>query len=299
MSETPETPSPAETSTADGAAKPRIGNTALRFISVAPLIPFILWLIFGEQKLGFRLFILLGIVLGARELFRMTIPESKGLQLYGIVATAGLACVRVLAPELAPERAAEIHGLSLSILAFGALVAGLVVPDPVERAAARSGWLLGGPIYVAGTLSHLVLLHGLPHGGGWVLLSMFLAWLSDTGAYFAGLYLGKHKLYPKLSPKKTVEGAIGGLAGSVTGAVIIHYTVVPELPLLGGIVLALVAGALGQAGDLFESLLKRSTGVKDSGALLPGHGGMLDRVDALMFTATATWIYASWILPGR
>jgi phosphatidate cytidylyltransferase len=143
------------------------------------------------------------------------------------------------------------------------------------------------------------LLHGLPHGGSWVFLSMMLAWLSDTGAYFAGKYLGKHKLYPKLSPKKTVEGSVGGLAGSAVGATIASLWLIPGLPLGQALLLALFGGALGQAGDLFESLLKRSTGVKDSGRVLPGHGGLLDRVDALMFTASATYLYASIFFPGQ
>jgi phosphatidate cytidylyltransferase len=182
---------------------------------------------------------------------------------------------------------------------MGGLFGGLARPDPVERAAMRTGWLLGGPIYVAGTLSTLDLMHGLPHGGSWVLLSMFLAWMSDTVAYFAGKYLGRHKLYPKLSPKKTVEGAMGGLVGSMIGAVIVSLWLIPGFPLTHALGLAVVAGALGQAGDLFESLIKRSTGVKDSGRILPGHGGLLDRVDALMFTASATFLYASTLYPGQ
>ncbi|MEZ4288054.1 MAG: phosphatidate cytidylyltransferase, partial [Polyangiales bacterium] len=128
------------------------------------------------------------------------------------------------------------------------------------------------------------------------LLSMCLAWMSDTTAYFTGRAFGKHKLYPSLSPKKTVEGAIGGLLGSVGASVLAHFTFLPQLPLLSGVALAIVAGCLGQCGDLFESLIKRSTGVKDSGKILPGHGGLLDRVDALMFTASTTWVFATQFL---
>ncbi len=276
------------------AAKPesRARNIALRFFSVAPLIPLLLWLMFGGAPLApwFTLFIMLCVAITAHELFRMTIPESKGLQLWGTLTTCALCLVIAHAPAFTFP--------ALSFIVATSMIAALVVPDPVETAALRSGYLIGGPIYV-GALAHILLLHQLPHGGAWVLMSMFLAWLSDTGAYFAGVFFGKHKLYPKLSPKKTVEGAIGGLCGSVAGALALSASLLPELGTLDAILLALVAGALGQAGDLFESLLKRSTGVKDSGAVLPGHGGLLDRVDALIFTSMTTWLYATYVLPLR
>lgn len=270
----------------------RLRNIVLRFASVAPLIPLLVWLMFGGEPLAlyFNAFILLFLGITAHELFRMTIPESKGLQIWGTFVTVGFAIV------LAHASAYTLPALSLIIV--GAMISALIVPDPVETAALRSGYLLGGPVYI-GSLGHILLLHKLPHGGAWVLLCMFLAWLSDTGAYFAGVFFGKTKLYPKLSPKKTVEGAIGGLAGGTAGALAVSHFLLPELATLDAIVLALVAGALGQAGDLFESLLKRSTGVKDSGALLPGHGGVLDRVDALVFTSMVTWLYATYVLPLR
>jgi phosphatidate cytidylyltransferase len=242
---------------------------------------------------AFHLLLFVAISIGANELMRMTIPESRGLRLWGVIASLLLWAVIVF-----PGPPQMLVFVVLGLTAF-ALFAGLARPDPVERAALRTGWLLGGPIYVAGTLSTVDLLHGLPYGGSWVFLSMMLAWLSDTGAYFAGKHLGRHKLYPKLSPKKTVEGSLGGLAGSAVGATIAHLWLIPGLPLGHALLLALIGGALGQAGDLFESLIKRSTGVKDSGRFLPGHGGLLDRADALMFTASATYLYASLLFPGR
>jgi phosphatidate cytidylyltransferase len=122
-----------------------------------------------------------------------------------------------------------------------------------------------------------------------------LSWFSDTGGYFAGRFLGKSKLYEAVSPKKTRAGAVGGLLGSVLGAVwaSLHF-LKGKFPLEHAIPLAIVAGALGQAGDLAESLLKRSVGVKDSGGILPGHGGILDRIDALMFTAASVFLYLLW-----
>ncbi len=275
------------------APRRKLGDTALRFASAVPLIPGLLWLMYLGPRWAFHLLVATAIAIGADELMRMTIPESRGLRLLGVAASLGL-WASIVFPSSAQALPLAMVGLTVI-----ALAAGLGRPDPLERAAMRTGWLLGGPIYVAGTLSTLDLLHGLAHGGSWVFLSMMLAWLSDTGAYFAGKLFGKHKLYPKLSPKKTVEGAIGGLAGSVVGASIAHLWLIPDFPLAHALVLALAGGALGQAGDLFESLMKRSTGVKDSGVFLPGHGGLLDRVDALMFTSSATYLYASMLYPGQ
>lgn len=289
---------PTETVPETPAPKKGLGDTAMRFASAGPLVPVIIWMLYWAPKWVFGAFIGVAIGIIASELFAMTIPESRGLRIWGSITTVALSALLAFGDQLGAGFAPAILG-GFIVLAVGALVCGLAVPDPVEQAATRIGWLFGGPIYLAGTLCHLERLHLLPHGGGWVVMAMMLAWFSDTAAYFAGRWFGKTKLYPKLSPKKTVEGSLGGLFGSVVGGLCGHFFLVPGLPLIDAIVLALVAGAIGQAGDLFESLLKRSTGVKDSGSILPGHGGLLDRADALMFTAALTSLYAALVLPHR
>lgn len=274
--------------------KKGLGSTALRFLSALPLIPFVLWLMFGAPKWGFEIFGLLWIAICGHELMSMAIPESRLARIWGTVATVGLAATMLHAPN-----ASALVG-ALLILALGGLFVGLAAPEPVADASRRLGWLFGGPIYVGISLGTIAALHQDEHGGAWVLFSMFLAFLSDTGAYFAGRAFGRTKLYPKLSPKKTVEGSIGGLVAGVLGALALQQTLlVGVLPWPDTIALALVATALGQAGDLLESLIKRSCGVKDSGNIMPGHGGLLDRSDALMFTAAATFAYVTWILPLR
>jgi phosphatidate cytidylyltransferase len=134
-------------------------------------------------------------------------------------------------------------------------------------------------------------------GPEWLFLALALAFTSDSFAYFAGRTLGKHKLYEAVSPKKTVEGGIGGLVGGVVAMLGFgHFWLTPEIPLVDAIVLGLVGSALGQIGDLIESMVKRTFGVKDSGNVLPGHGGMLDRVDALLFVAPLVYYYAKLFL---
>lgn len=129
-------------------------------------------------------------------------------------------------------------------------------------------------------------------GAVWLLITLMVAFLSDTMAYFSGRAFGKHKLFPSVSPKKTWEGSIGGLVGGVLATVGAgSLWLLPELPFHHAILLGCLGSACGQLGDLVESLLKRGFGVKDSGNLLPGHGGMLDRVDGLLFTAPVIYSY--------
>jgi len=143
-------------------------------------------------------------------------------------------------------------------------------------------------------MASLALVRDFNPTGAWVFLTMALAWGSDTSAYFVGRKFGKTKLAPRISPKKTLEGSAGGLAASVLGALAMS-SFLPGLSPIDAIALGILAGAAGQAGDLLVSVLKRSSGVKDSGGILPGHGGILDRVDALAFTAPATWAYGHFI----
>lgn len=275
-------------------SKKKLGGTAMRFASALPLIPLVLWLLFWAPKLGFQLFGLLWIGICADELMRMTVRGARLARAWGVLASLAVAAMILFQPT---PMALSLVAAGLSV---GALLVGLIEPEPIEQAATRLGWMLATPLYVAGTLGTLARLHAHDDGGAWVLMAMFAAFMSDTGAYFAGRAFGKHKLYPSLSPKKTVEGAVGGLLTVAASAFVLHrLLLVGRAPLLDVVAVSVVAAALGQAGDLFESLLKRSTGVKDSGTIMPGHGGLLDRSDALMFTGLTFWAYVTFLLPLR
>jgi phosphatidate cytidylyltransferase len=154
---------------------------------------------------------------------------------------------------------------------------------------------VGGLLYVPLLLSQLLLLRSEQFGEYWILLLLLIVMTGDSAAYYIGTSFGRHKLYPVVSPNKSVEGALGGLAGSVGGALIAKFTFFPQLGVFDCIATALILGVLGQLGDLFESLLKRSFGVKDSGTIVPGHGGILDRLDSILFAAPAAWWYAHFI----
>jgi phosphatidate cytidylyltransferase len=138
----------------------------------------------------------------------------------------------------------------------------------------------------------------LPQGSSWLLLIMLIVMTNDATAYYVGSAFGKHRLYEAVSPKKSIEGALGGLAGSLIGALLAQYFFFNQLGYADVIITALVIGVIGQVGDLFESLLKRSFGVKDSGSIFPGHGGVLDRLDSILFAAPVTYYYAVYLF-GR
>ncbi len=165
------------------------------------------------------------------------------------------------------------------------------------------------PLYLGWSMSLFLLLRGydsatlhgpggawvfLPRGVWWLLVVLLGVWGSDSAAFFSGHYFGRHKLAPRISPAKTWEGAIGGFALSIVAALL--FTVIPlGVPWYLAIVLGILIGVAAVLGDLAESLLKRQTNVKDSGQLMPGHGGMLDRIDSLLFAVIVVYIFSQFV----
>ncbi len=293
MDESAPAPPPAPPPASASAPPPKpSSNLAVRLLTAGVAVPGLLALLYLAPSWAFLLLVFFAAAVAGSELVAMTMPGERVLQTWGVLATLGLT---VLFTYYATD--ARIVVSALVVLVVVGMLLGLARPDPIERSGARIAWLVAGPLYLGLFISSVGRLHltGGAHGPSWVVLCMMIAWFGDTGGYFAGRAFGKHKLYEKVSPKKTIEGSFGGLAGSVIGALVAHFWYLPTLQLVDGVLLALVGGALGQAGDLCESLVKRSTGVKDSGWIVPGHGGILDRIDALMFVGATVWAYTAWI----
>ncbi len=153
-----------------------------------------------------------------------------------------------------------------------------------------------GIVYIPLFLSFLVLIRGSANGAHWIIWLWLIIGFSDTGAYYAGTYLGKTPLSPNVSPNKSVEGAIGGLAAAAVAGGIYSLLFIEEASLMPALLFSMVAAAAGQLGDLFESSFKRAGKIKDSGSILPGHGGILDRFDGLIFAAPVAYIFKIFIL---
>lgn len=235
------------------------------------------------------------VVLGATfvvagELMGVTRPDADAVERALFLAALLIA---VLWPVVQPYAPGYSHIAALTA-AFALLALGRIFrPDPIEESIRRLGIDALGLLYVGLTFPLIYLLRDRPHGGWVVILVMAITFGQDTGAFFAGKFLGRHKLYPKLSPKKTVEGAVGGVATGVAFAFIAR-AVCPGLESLTSVdclVLGAGGAAAGMLGDLFESMLKRAYDVKDSGTLIPGHGGLLDRIDGLLFCGPFAFYY--------
>ncbi|XXY52785.1 phosphatidate cytidylyltransferase [Sorangium sp. So ce269] len=266
-------------------------NLAMRFITAVVAAPVLLSLLYLGPAWGWAALVAAASAVGAVEFFAMTHPDDRASRVAGVALT--LAVLGVL------WRFGGSPGALLALiflLPFAAMLVTLTRLGEMRTAALRVLAMTYGPLYVGGGLGALALLRrdAGADGPSFVVLALLLSWFSDTGAYFAGRFLGRRKLYEAVSPKKTVAGAVGGLAFAVIGALIAHFWFLRSLPLVDAVALAIVAGGLGQAGDLGESLFKRSFGIKDSGGIVPGHGGILDRVDALLVTGTITYLYVLW-----
>lgn len=278
--------------TKEGEQKKAPSNLVMRLLTAAVAAPLILLLLYLGPLWAWYAFIAAATAVGAAELFGMTHEGDRVAQLTGV-----LFCEAVLGVLFWFGLDARAVVALVVLLPIAAQLLALWRLGAMETAALRMMATVFGPIYVGGGMACIVLLKrdGGADGPGFVLLSLMLSWLSDTGAYFAGRFFGKRKLYEAVSPKKTLEGSFGGLAGSVGGALLGSFFYLRSLPVLHAIGFGIVAGFLGQLGDLGESLLKRSVGVKDSGGIVPGHGGILDRVDALLVTATLSYLYVLFV----
>jgi phosphatidate cytidylyltransferase len=181
------------------------------------------------------------------------------------------------------------------LIIMGALVYRLCAGWTITRGLTEPAIVAFGPLYVGLGLGHLLLIRALPDGEFLVFGLLLVTWAADAGAYYLGTSVGRHKLAPTISPNKTVEGLVGGFLAATLAAFLARLWFLPHLTALDCLALASLLTAAGLLGDLVESAMKRGAGVKDSGKLIPGHGGMLDRLDSLLFTAPTFYYYVAFL----
>ena len=167
--------------------------------------------------------------------------------------------------------------------------------SPLEQSLRDGAMTLFGVLYLGLTLGMLSMTRLLPQGEWLIFFLLLVTWASDTGAYYVGTLYGRHRLAPTISPKKTVEGLVGGLIAAIIAGYIARWWFLPELSGLDCLILATLLTIAGLWGDLAESAMKRTAGMKDSGGILPGHGGMLDRLDSLLFATPVFYYYITLV----
>ena len=212
------------------------------------------------------------------------VPAALWRYLAGGAAAAVLAGVGIDAEHPGAGRAVAALVLLVSLL-------GLVGGGPPGRRFLCWACAAGSVLYVAGFGAHFVLLRGSGQGLGWTLLACAVTWATDIGAFFAGRRYGRRPFFGMISPKKTLEGAIGGLAAGVVAGVLVIWFAGLKAPLILAPLIAVSLSVVAQLGDLLESLLKREAAVKDSGTIIPGHGGVLDRIDSLLIAVTVAFYW--------
>lgn len=258
-----------------------------RVLSTLVLLPVFIWIVLAGPIWAFGTIV---VILGAMGQWEFTgMFQRAGFRPFRILGVVGGLLMTASFALQVSER------LAFTIILLGAL--SLVL---WQRQGGRIEWepaaiTVFGICYVNWLLGYGFWLRDLPLGKEWVLLLVWVTWLGETAAYLVGSLLGRWPLAPGISPKKTVEGALAQLVVSVLAALAAHAWFFEGLSIGGAVFVGLLLGVVGQAGDLVESALKRSVGTKDTGRLIPGHGGVLDRIDSLLFNTPVLFYYAAYV----
>lgn len=245
----------------------------------------LLFLLLYADAFWFFVLIVLTVGLALREYYKIClICQDNGLVFTGTL-------LGVIVPVALYVAGPKWFGGYLIFAVFFIFAYCLFTHKELASITNRIGIGVLGIVYIAFPMSHLILLRGLEQGSLWIIFLFLIIIANDTFAYYGGRRFGRHKLSPTVSPNKTVEGAAWGLAGGVIIAIAFQQFFLIKSSIQEIVALSVFIGILGQLSDLFESLIKRSAGVKDSGSILPGHGGALDRIDSLIFPIPALYYY--------
>jgi phosphatidate cytidylyltransferase len=289
----------------------------LRLITALVALAIVVPILFFGGVHGVQVLCVAAAALGIWEFGALrTPPSSTGNRIFASVLAAlpiiaaglpinGLALgtnSEAFAPVTRSATRADFMLLALGVAFLAIPIARVLNPKDIEKAPSSMTATLYSVLYLGFTLSFCVSLRAMENGLLWIVLGLSVVWLGDTGAYMGGRAFGKHKLHPRISPGKTWEGSVAGILTSIAAGFaareVFRRTGLWAGPLPGTldvVVVSVWAGALGQIGDLAESLLKRAVSVKDSGTMFPGHGGMLDRIDALLFALPGVYFYVKFI----
>ncbi len=267
-----------------------------RIITAIVAFPLLSLLIIKGSVLLFTLFIGLVSLFALYEYNWIVLYDKKHAVFSSITLWGGLSGLLIIS-------AAYINSLQLIIglLVFNFIGAAILSMPQYKNSPGILNVVekeIQGLIYIPLSLSLIVLLRNSPNGVAWVFFLLFIVFAGDVGAFYAGKFFGRHKLSPSISPGKTIEGSIGGMIFCMIIGYVFMRLFLPHInePII--FLFFVIVNISAQTGDLFESQLKRAGKIKDSGNILPGHGGILDRIDALLFAAPVTYFFKEFVLTG-
>jgi len=258
-----------------------------RVISGILFLPIFYLVAWELPPVYFMALVLAAVLVGQYEFYRMV--RARGYEPLSFLGMAlGVFVLLVFYRPLYPDVGLPFP-VAVSVLVI--MIARLFSARPVDGALEDIAATFLGVFYVAMLFAFQVVIRTGTDGKQWLVFLYFIIWASDIGAYAVGIPFGKHRLYEKVSPKKSMEGFAGALAASAGMALLCRVWFMPPISMPEAVLIALALAGIGTIGDLVESLLKRSAGVKDSGGIIPGHGGILDRMDSMLFAAPVLYYY--------
>lgn len=264
----------------------------MRVVTALILIPLIYFVVRYFPPVLFLLFLALWVLIGQYEFYKFYYKTHSIFPFLGLLFGA-----MILFSFYADRYMFDMKGVVLTAIVLICLSCFIFFKADIHDSVTAVSVITFGVLYVAWPLAHFIPLRGFLNGHNLVFFILIVTWGVDTGAYYTGRHLGRHKLSPQISPGKTVEGAIGGLISCILSALFARWLFLPELSINNTVFMGIVFGIISQIGDLSESMLKRGAGVKDSGSLLPAHGGILDRVDSVIFTLPVFYYYIIYFVP--
>lgn len=258
-----------------------------RVLTAVVLIPLLYVVVWKLPPAYFAVLAVIAAAVGQHEFYRMARARGTApLAALGIVLGAV-----IVVSSYRPLMAGMGSAFYITAVLFLVTLVRLFSPRPVEGALEDIAATFLGIFYVALLFGFQVAIRMNESGKLWLVFLYLVIWANDTGAYYTGTALGRHTLYPKISPKKSIEGLAGGMATAAGAALLCRAWFMPTITMTEAVLVGLLLAVAGTLGDLVESLFKRSAGIKDSGGIIPGHGGMLDRMDSMLFAAPVLFYY--------